>query len=213
MKLRLSTLFVFCLIAWQIASQEVTESFLSKGNVYVQYGKTYFYQITKLGVDTLPILSKNRQFLIYLRDQKKNGVYLSQIIRYDFSTSTEKVLVQTCEENLILSSPIAYANSYDYPFPGLGGIMDIKLSPDDKRIYFETTAWTVAYAVHYYVISTGKIHFFHSGSLNGIYPNGMLDIETTGIESDNDSTSCRYWQDWLFDTDGKRIKALGKKYY
>lgn len=213
MKLKFTTLLLFSLLSGHIASQNVTETFSTMGNVYVQYGKTYFHQITKTGLDTLPALSKDRHFLIYLRNQQSNGVNLSQIIRYDLRTSTEEVLVQASEGNPDVSTYISYANSDNYPFSCLGEIMNMKLSPDNERIYFETTAWTVSDAIHYYDISTGQIYFFHSGDLNKIYPNGMLNITTTSLAFDKKGNSGRYTQQWLYDSNGKKIKPLSKKVF
>lgn len=213
MKLKFTALLLFSLLSGHIASQNVTETFSTMGNVYVQYGKMYFHQITKTGLDTLPALSKDRQFLIYLRYQKNNGIRLSQIIRYDLRTSAEEVLVQASEDNPDVSTSISYANSDNYHFSCLGDITNIKLSPDNERIYFETSAWTVSNAIHYYVISTGQIHFFHSGDLNKIYPNGMLNIQTTDLAYDKKGNSARYVQYWLYDSDGKKIKPLSKRIF
>jgi len=213
MKLRITTLVLISIMLGQIYSQKVTETFLSNGNVYVQYGKEYFHQITKLKLDSLPILSRNHKYLIYLRKRQQQEIYLTQIIRYDLNTSTEKTLIQSAEDHPEVSTPISYADSRDYPFSCLGGIENIKLSPDNERIYFETSAWVVAGAVHYYDISTGKIYFFHSGSLNKIYPNGTVSIQMTDIATDKKGNSGRYWQDWLYDKNGVKIKALSKKQY
>jgi len=212
MKLRKSTLFLFCLLSWQVYSQNVTETFSSRGNVYVQYGKMYFHQITKSGLDTLPILSKNKKFLIYLRCSYNNDINLSQIIRYDLKTSKEKILIQSAEDHPEVSTPISYAKSYEYYFSCLGDISNILLSPDNKRIYFEASAWAVSDAIHYYVFSTGKIYFYHSGDLIKIYPDGMLKIRLAPLAYDKKGNSYRYLQDWLFDKNGEQIRPLSKKY-
>lgn len=213
MKLEFTTLLLFSLLSGHIASQNVTEAFSYKGNIYAQDGKIYFHQVTKSGLDTLPSLSKDRHFLIYLRHQQSGEINLTQIIRYDLRTSTEEVLVQASEDNPNVSTSISYANSDNYPFSCLGDIMNMKLSPDNERIYFETTAWTVSHAIHYYVISTGQIYFFHSGDLNEIYPNGMLNIQTTDLAFDKKGNSARYVQYWLYDSDGKKIKPLSKRIF
>ena len=213
MKLRITTLVLISIMLGQIYSQKETETFLSNGNVYVQYGKEYFHQITKLKLDTLPILSKNHTFLIYLRHRQQQEIYVTQIVRYDLKSSTEKILIQSAEDHPEVSTPISYADSREYPFSCLGGIENIKLSPDNERIYFETSAWVVAGAVHYYNISTGEIQFFHSGELKKVYTNGNVCIQTTDIEYSKNGNSCRYFQDILYDMHGKRIKALRKRLY
>lgn len=209
MKLRITTLFLICLISRSLVSQNSTETYVRKGNVYV---KTVT-KITQLGLDTLAVLTKDKQSIIYLRHLQQQEIYLTQIIRYDLKSSTEKILIQSAEDHPEVSTPISYADSREYPFSCLGGIENIKLSPDNDRIYFETSAWVVAGAVHYYDISTGKIYFFHSGSLNKVYPNGTVSIQMTDIATDKKGNSGRYLQDWLYDKNGVKIKALSKKQY
>lgn len=209
MKLLKLIIMLSCLTSLHIAAQEITGVFSSKGNVYV---KT-ITKVTHLGIDTLPVLSKDKQFIIYLRHIQNREEYFTQIVQYNCSTTIEKVLIQASEENPDGSSPISYANSDDYPFSSLGEITNLQLSPLQDRIYFETTAWAVANAVHYYDISTEQIHFFHSGELNKIYSDETVSIQITNIEFKKDETSCRYWQDWLYDKNGQKIKALGQKSY
>jgi hypothetical protein len=209
MKPRNSLISLLCLISLGLASQEITGTFVSKGNVYIKS----VTKVTYLGSDTLATLSKNKQFIIYLRYIQKEEKYFSQIVQYNCATTIEKVLVQASENNQTESSAIQYANSDNYPFPSLGEIKTIQLSPLQDRIYFETTAWAVASAVHYYDITTRKIYFFHSGSLNKVYPSGAVSIQMTDIENQKDGTTCRFWQNWLYDTNGKKIKALGNKCY
>ena len=205
MKSKISIVIIVLLLSVPVISQHISGVFQSHGNVYLQFGKSSFTPITKGKMDTLPKLSNNKKYVIFLRVLAKN--HTSQIIRYDIATSTESVLVQANTDHPEVCTPISYANSDDYPFPCLGSISNIELSPHNKRIYFETDAWAVSAAIHYYDITTSKIHFFHSGSINRIFSNGMLDVQITG----NDGHG-RYWQNFLFDTNGRKIRpALGEK--
>ena len=201
-------MLLFMLLSWHAASQKVTATFLSKGNVYLKYGKKTSHPITKLGIDTLPILSQNKKFVLFLRHlPKQEG--LTQIIRYDLTTAAETILVSACTEKPSVCTPISYANTDYYDFPCLGCIENVFLSPNNQRIYFGAEAWVVSAAIHYYDMTTGKVHFFSDGSINRIFSNGMLEIQTTG----NDGNG-RYWQNFLFDTHGNKIRpALGKKTY
>jgi hypothetical protein len=209
MKSKSIILLLFCLLIWPATAQKVSKTFLSKGNVYIQSAKKSISQITKLGLDNLPVLSNDKKFVIFLRQLPEKYVYVSQIIRFDIATATETVLVRACTENPRMSTPISYAYSYNYPFSSLGNIEKIFLSPNNQRIYFQAAAWTVSAAIHYYDMSTMKVHFFYSGNISQIFSNGMLDIEITGIDGNG-----RYWQHFLFDTNGKKIMpTLGEKAY
>ncbi|MEI8087129.1 MAG: hypothetical protein WCG93_13045 [Paludibacter sp.] len=209
MKPKSIILLYCCMFSMHATSQKVTKTILRKGNVYVQSGKNSFSQISKLGCDTLPILSNDKKFVIFLRHLPEKYDYVTQIVRVDIATTTETVLVRACTDNPRVSTPISYANSFNYPFSCLGSIEKIFLSPNNQRIYFQAEAWTVSAAIHYYDMATTKIHFFSSGSISCVFSNGMLDIEITGNEGNG-----RYWQHFLFDTNGKKITpALGEKTY
>ena len=207
MKLKHSTIILFLLVSFYMVSQKVIETYIRKGNVYV---KTVT-KITNLGLDTFAILTKDKQSIIYLRHLQQQEIYQTQIVCYDLNTSTETVLVQSSENNPDISTPITYANSDNYPFSCLGEITNIKLSPDNDRIYFVATAWTVSSGIHYYEISTGKIYFFNSGWINKIYADGTLSIQITGLATDKNGNSGRYLQDWLYDMNGVEIKPLSKR--
>lgn len=205
----------FCLIAFQSKSQLITKTFEKKGNIYIQYDNAETKQLTSKGIDSQPILSSDKSFVIYLRTIKNTSkveegdevIDETKIIQYDFKTSLEKVLVQGCRKDGKGSSPIAYADSDNYPFTGLCNISLILLSPDNRRVYFQTTAWAVANAIHYYNIPANKIGFCHSGDLEGILPDGNLKISIT----DTEKNKGRYYQQWLFDKNGNPIKAIGEK--
>jgi len=206
MKSKISIVITVLLLSVPVISQHISGVFQSHGNVYLQFGKSSFTPITKGKMDTLPKLSNNKKYVIFLRVLPKN--HTSQIIRYDIATSTESVLVQANTDHPEVCTPISYANSDDYPFPCLGSISNIELSPDNKRIYFETDAWAVSAAIHYYDITTSKIYFFHSGSITRIFSNGMLDVQITV----NDGHG-RYWQNWLFNSKGKKVRSFENKEY
>ncbi|MEI6754139.1 MAG: hypothetical protein WCK78_13355 [Paludibacter sp.] len=209
MKLKTAAIILLLLVSVLIFSQKVTKTFLRKGNVYVQAGKSSFSQITKSGFDTLPILSNDKKFVIFLRHLPEKYDYVTQIVSFDIATATETVLVRACTDNPHVSSPISYADTRNYPFSCLGSIEKIFFSPNNQRIYFQAEAWTVSAAIHYYDMATKKIHFFSDGSISRIFSNGMLDIEITGNEGHG-----RYWQHFLFDTNGKKITpALEAKTY
>jgi hypothetical protein len=209
--LLLGILFCSLLLRASIA-EKVT---VKDGNIYVQSDKGDLKQITFKGLDSDASLAHNRKFVIFLRTVKNTAKHEegdavideTSILLYDLRNSTEKALVTGCKMDETGSSPFDYADSEKYPFKGLCNISNPRLSPDDKRVYFETTAWVVCNAVHYCLITSGKICFFHAGSLNDIQADGNVNINITDIQKNRG----RYYQDWLFDQNGKAVKALGKK--
>jgi hypothetical protein len=190
-------------------------AFTKEGNLFIQFDNSEIIQITFKGQDSDASMASNRKFIVFLRtvknpDAKEEGEQLideTSIILYNLENSKEQILVQGCKFDGEGSSKISYSDSEGYPFTGLCNIQKPILSPDNERIYFETTAWTVSAAIHFCSIPTGMISFFHAGSLNEVLPNGNLSINVTETRKNKG----RYYQDWLFDSKGKAIKALGKK--
>ncbi|MFZ4454628.1 MAG: hypothetical protein ACOYOT_00245 [Bacteroidales bacterium] len=201
--------FLVMVIPLDSSSKKITNAFVCDRNIFLQDDEHHLIQITKAKMDTMPLISKSKKFMIYLRYRK--SLYLSQIIRYDFATKKETILVEASENNSAISTPISYARSYDYPFNCLGEIEKIMLSPNEDRIYFQATAWVVSAAIHYYSFSKKNIYFFHAGDLRDIRSNGSVEVQVTFSQCTKGSW-CRYWQDCLFDVNGKKIKNLGRKY-
>lgn len=206
-----------CLITSLLSSQEVTKAFLKNGNIYLQYDNADSRQITFKGIDSQATLSNDKKFVVFKRtiknanepEEGEEVIEDTKIIKYDFSTSVEKVLVQGCRSDGTGSSIISYADSDEYPFSGLCNITNVQLSPDGQRVYFETSAWTVSHAIHYCYIPTAKIAFFSAGTLISIQANGNLSISITGIEQNKG----RYTQTWLYDKSGLPIEAIGEKLF
>lgn len=179
------------------------------GNIYAQANDGETIQITYDGNNSEPILSKQRDFVVYVKSNEKDdieegGCYPTQICIYYFGTLSPIVLVQGCDSERNGGSYISYANSEKYPFGGLCNVGGIFLSPDDKTIYFGTSAWAVSGAVHYCIIATKQIYFITDGYINKVYPTGNLNISTSRIQKGGG----RIWEDWLFDKNGKKIKFL-----
>ncbi len=215
MKSLIVLLITFLLLNLNSKAQSITKTYLKNGNVYAQYDNADTRQITTKGIDSQPVLSNDKKFVIYLRtikntkepEEGEEFIEETRIVKYDFSTSIEKILVQGCKSDGTGSSTLSYADSDQYPFSGICNITNIQLSPDGHRVYFQTSAWTVSNAIHYCFIPNGKIAFFSSGNLKGIDNDGNLVISSTGIEQGKG----RYTQDWLFDKDGNELKAVSEK--
>lgn len=108
----------------------------------------------------------------------------------------------------------SYANSDSYPFNAICNPDNFMLSPDEEVIYFNSKAWSVSYAIHYFNIKDLKLKFFHSGSLVKVDNTGVI-IEITDVETVKENgelvSKGRYWQNCLYSFDGKFIKYIGEK--
>lgn len=211
----LMLVFTFLLLCvMQSSAQYIKGVFSFNGNIFLEYNHAQTSQITDQGEDQQPILSKDTTIVYFLRTTKDTTdaedyplIIESKIIEYNLEELTEFELVKGCQADGLGSSTFSYADTEKYPFSGLCNISKIALSPDEQRIYFETDAWVVSPAVHYYDLATKQIYFFHDGWLGNIHEDGKVEIVITRIYKEMG----RYTQLWLCNENGKEIKALGKK--
>lgn len=196
-------------------AQEAREAYITDGNVFLRYQDGTARQLTNTGSDSQVALSADKKFLVWLRivasplGEEKDDLRISEtsVHYYDIAADSAWVLIQGCDREGKGSTPFRYADSDKFPFEGLCNIGNVKLSPDGSRVYFETDAWVVCPAVHYYEINSKQIEFFHAGILNFVSENGDVNIAITWIEKDYG----RYWQNWLYDKNGKAIRATGER--
>lgn len=205
---------MFLLVTLVIKAQKITASYIYRGNIYLRYDNKDSIQLTNKGLDTEVLLSKKKDFIVFLRVIEDSidteyGIDKTSIIRYDLPTSTEKSLVEGVEIDGSGGTKISYSETPQYPFLGLHTIFGLKISTDEKRIYFQTQAWTVEDALHCYEINTGKVLFIGAGDLNYIFDNGNLSITMSRIKKNQG----RHWYEWLCDKNGRKIKLLGEVTY
>ncbi|NVO21123.1 MAG: hypothetical protein HXX13_15580 [Bacteroidetes bacterium] len=204
--------FCYTLISLLITSavsraQSPSTVSIKDGNIYISFTDGQLKQLTFNGTDSDVSLSKSKEFIVYLETIKGKSSAESSIILMDLISSQKKVLVKSSGLDGSKGSVISYANSDRYPFPGLTNVMNPILSPDDHRIYFETTAWVTVNAVHFIHLPTMTIYFFHSGSLNKVNKDETVSLNITGIQKNKG----RWYQDWLFNKNGEAIMPLGRK--
>jgi dipeptidyl aminopeptidase/acylaminoacyl peptidase len=141
-------MLIFCtwsLLASAMTNHENQTVFVSLGNIYYNpIGKTPI-QITHSQKDSSPVLSSNKKMIAFIRvgnnmipkecDGDTETKYGDQIWIYDVSTKKEYLLV---------------ANNFECNVPEKQIVdpKDLLFSPDDKILYFMTSAWTTSGALH-----------------------------------------------------------------
>ncbi len=143
---------LFLLLLFIIANNSIANVLLNKkeklvftktGNIYYKQPSGHIVQITYSGRDSSPILSMNKKMIAFIRTGNQiipkkcdsDIKYGNQIWIYDLSTKKERLLV---------------ANNFecDEPENKIIDPNDLHLSPDNKTLYFITSAWTTSGALH-----------------------------------------------------------------
>jgi hypothetical protein len=204
--------FLFLNTCYAVASAP-EKAFEKKGNIYVKFNDGTTKQLTFEGIDKSPVLSNNKKFVICLRSKRsklsRNDAAAGKripvdIIYIDLLSFQERILLKG-NKNINEQADIDYGNTDRYPLKSLCSIEHPILSPDDKRVYFQTEAWEVCPAIHYYIFETDRIIFFHSGWLLDIDEKGNIIATITTTDKEG------YMRDWLLDNNGQKIKPLSEK--
>ena len=167
--LLLLSLFPCLLYAEEFQNKENNIVFSKSGNIYYALVEGYPIQITSLGKDSSPVLSSNKEMIAFVRiggqvvpegcDGDTKTKYGEQIWIYNILTKKERLLVQN---NFKCNNPEEQ-------------IIDPKnllFSPDNKQLYFITSAWVTSGALHSVQIDDAK--------LNYIVPANEFNIVTKG---------------------------------
>ena len=121
--------------------------FVKNGNIYYLQSGKYYKQITNAARDHDPVLSSDGKMIAFIRKGKKiapkecrqlaniDDKFGDEIWLYSFKSKKEKLLV---ENNF----------SCDKPEEEIVDPSSLKFSPDNKTIYFLTSAWVTSSALH-----------------------------------------------------------------
>lgn len=210
----LASMLILITLCSACAAQESEKAIEKDGNIVLTFKNGESKVLTSTGNDSSPFLSSDKTKVVFIREfptsvkeAESEEPTESQIILIDIASQRETILVQGCKSDGKSSSPTDYYNSEKYPFDGLCNLMNPQFSPDGKRVYFESTAWVVSNAVHYYDLEKKKIFLFQVGSLNLIQADGNVSINISYTLKHGG----RCWQDWLYSPEGKPIKALSEE--
>lgn len=194
----------FCLLFFIAPTLFAIEEIFSKdGNLY--YANT---RITSIGKDRLPVLSADKKVIVFVRSgndpvpeecsnlDHSDDKHADQIWVYD---------VENKKEYLLVASKL----SCNKPEEAIVNIHELKFSPDNKTLYFLTSAWDESDALHVVTISGTHQHYLAPAiSFEVVLEGenkGNLYIKQRRYFSEGGSFD---WY-WLFTADGKEIAPIG----
>jgi hypothetical protein len=218
------SLVIFALTGLQVSGQSIVNVFQQDNNIKIQYDNGNIKEIIIAGNGDLIGFSRSQNLILYSHISLKSpnagqegaGSHDQISIHgYNPSLSKDSILFTTCLDGTGGTRP-PYANSSIYPFETLCGFFSPTLSPDGDRLYFETSAWTVSNAVHYYNLQSRKLIFFKAGWLQRVSQAGV-EMQITAIEWKNNQgvveSRGRYTQYCLYDIHGNLIRELSEREY
>lgn len=139
--------------ASELPCQKEPSVFSKSGNIYFMQTPDHTIQITFSRKDSAPVLSSNKEMVAFIRtgnqiipeecEANTDTKYGNQIWIYNFLTKKERLLV---------------ANNFQCKEPEkqLMDFSDLFFSPDNKTLYFITSAWVTSGALHAVHIDNAK---------------------------------------------------------
>jgi len=174
-------------------------------------------RITNQNSDTLPQLSNNKKFIVFLRNLTLPSIYNDDldarepkaIIYYDIESGSEKILARSCYSRDEKADKFSSTTIED-PNYVLCDFDNPRISADDKIIYFSSYSGVVGTGnTNYINIGTWEIHHFGFGGLVELRKDGTLELEVTyNLYAGKDNPRGRVWKTWLYNKKGKPIRLL-----
>lgn len=207
------------LLLWLIAHPTITSAspstlpntpvFSKSGNIFYTQTPAHTIQITNTGKDSEPALSPNKEWVAFVRTTNQRlpkecttnteAIHGEQIWVYNVNTKKEKLLVDSsfqCND----------------PKEKIIDPKNLTFSPNNKMLYFMTSAWTTSGALHGVNIDGRHQHY--------ITPANSFEVITKGTYKDYFIVNQhRYfippggsydWY-WLISPDGKDEGAIGEE--
>lgn len=154
--MRLLLVFSLAFINWDFsfAAQVYSDS----GNIYYKNNRDKTIKITSSGKDDSPILSSNNKIIAFIRTSHKiipdacaafannKSAFGNQIWTYNLKEKKEKLLVDNNFE-------------CDTPEKEIVDPANLQFSPDNKILYFITSAWVTSGALHAVNIDGTNQHY------------------------------------------------------
>jgi len=185
---------------------------------YAKHGNIFFYsnnqhkvlQLTHDGIDKDPVLSPNREWLVFIR--KTNHVmsdncaafaetgskYSDEIWVYDF----KKMQLHRLVKNNFLCN---------HPTKMIVDPQDLLFSPDSKTVYFETSAWATSDAIHAINPNGKKLRLVTDANEYHVIQHGIYKGDLVVNQHRYHSKGGSYDWDWLFSPGGKQIKLYRRE--
>lgn len=225
MCMKKNVLFITLFLFFGVANAQKLVKLIQKNDAYfVEYDNKVQKEIIQGKGNSVIYYSKKNQYVLYKKLIKKSVLMNKEDGREDaadmysiyiFNILNNKTIevFKSCLDGNDGTKP-SYANSKIYPFNSICNPDNFMLSPDENIIFFNSKAWAVSNAIHYFSINDLMLKFFHSGSLIKVDNNGVT-IEISDVETVRENgeivSKGRYWQKCLYDFNGKFIKYIGEK--
>jgi len=205
----------FTLFFTQAFSDQGVYTFEKENNIfYYSRDEDKVLQLTSGGKNSASVLSPNGKWIAYVKRSKNimpidcahsvnlNSQYANELWVIDLSNRTQQLLVKN---NF----------SCDDPKKMIVDPKNLQFSPDNKTLYFQTTAWETSDAIHAVTVSTGSLRFVTDGNQyhviqTGKYRGDLIANQYRYHFKDDMPSSSDHW-DWLFTPAGKQIKLYRKE--
>ena len=217
-------LILLIIISNSTNAQEPINAYSKDEKIYIEYDNGQVKEVVSDKGNEIIIFTRKSNFILYQKLLKKSnppvnddGSFESSdqlaIYLFDIKSDSSKLLFTTCHDGTGGTKP-SYSESTIYPFSTICNPSSFMFSPDESKIFFESPAWQVCPSIHYYNLKENKLVFFKAGLLKKIDTKGVQ-VQVTGVDyvivKGERQSRGRYWQDRLFDFNGKLIKNIGEK--
>lgn len=210
---------VFILISAASAQETIPPKgvFIEKGNI-VFYDGTKKIQLTKKGIDRAPVLSPNRNKIVFLRKSREEAYdpvgggedsgpgLADQVWVIDISGNNEKMIVQDY-------NPDAKVGYNEWKGEDVVGyILDdsLQFSLDGKTVYYLTPAWVTSSALRTVNIDGSNDHFIAAANTLKVIDKGQYKGNLIISQHRYFMTGGSYDWFYVFNPDGKEIGVLGE---
>lgn len=188
---------------------------------YAKSNHIYFYstvknkivELTYSGVAHDPVLSSNQRWLAFVI-RSKNIIPAScafSLTKTNYADEIWIINLKTMCKKLLVAGNL----DCDHPTKVIIDPHNLQFSPDNKTLYFATSAWATSGAVHAINVDGKNLRFVTDGNAYRVVKNGLykgdLIVNQHRYRFKGDMPLGSYNWDWLFTPQGKQIKLYSKK--
>ena len=209
--MRLFFYFIIALIIspCAFATSHSIHVFARSGNIYYVGDDKQTIQLTHKGMDQAPVLSPNKKSVAFVRTSKDSipprcgdfadtrSRYGEQIWSIDIKNKTPHLLVN-------------HHFSCDTPTDIIVDPRYLKFSPDNKRLYFLTSAWVTSGALHVININGTKQHYLLPANSFDVITHGKYKGDLVIQQHQYATSGGSYEGCWLYTSTGKKVRRLSE---
>lgn len=183
--------------------------FARTGNIYYAGDDKQIIQLTHMGMDHDPVLSPDKKNVAFIRTSKDiipprcgdfadtQSRYSEQIWSIDLNNNTSHLLVN---HHFSCGTPTDMIVDPKY----------LKFSPDNKRLYFLTSAWVTSGALHVININGGKPRYLQPANSFDVIKHGKYKGKLVIQQHQYASSGSSYEGCWLYTSEGKKVRRLSE---